>query len=88
MTAEQPTYMRLTCPLCAWEGVVRGPTVVDPNALAGIFGVGVLSSVALNNFHTIIEATLREHFQTHTLAEWVLAVKQRDDRIKELSSGQ
>lgn len=73
----------LKCPLCTFEHVeILAP--ISNDALAGVFGTGVMRAAAVAQHHEKIELALRTHLSTHSLAEWVAAVTSRDERIADL----
>lgn len=66
----------INCPLCPFSYEVRplDPRVLDPMALAGVFGPGIMTQTALNQRAQDTERALREHFETHATAEWLAEV--------------
>jgi hypothetical protein len=61
------------CPLCEWyhEEPIAS---VSSDALASVFGPGIMAQVAINRCAERIEEALDKHLRTHTLVEWVKKV--------------
>ena len=74
---------RIDCPLCDWHTDPEPPDV-GPGALAGVFGVGVMQAVALNEHMQEVERELQAHLSTHSLAEWVRKVTEQQGEIARL----
>lgn len=67
----------IPCPLpdCGWVHVARQPGPEEhPGALAEVFGYGVFAAQATARRLHDEEETLRAHFGSHDLAEWVAEV--------------
>jgi hypothetical protein len=62
-----------TCPLCSWKLVVT-PTTVSDDALASVFGPGIMAAHARNESARKVEESLQAHFETHKMPEWVTAI--------------
>ena len=66
------------CPICDWKHEAEPPKV-PPEALASVFGPGVMSMVAMQQHAQDIERALDAHFRTHSTLDWVRAtVRLRD----------
>ena len=65
----------IACPVldCDWilDAPEPDPRSVQPETLAGVFGVDVFASVAVATHNERIERGLREHLEDHDLTEWV-----------------
>lgn len=61
------------CPLCDWTHT-EPHRFVDPNALAGVFGYGVMTMVAENEKRERTEQALKQHLGSHTTVQWVTKV--------------
>lgn len=76
----------IPCPLpdCAWTHVALPPGPEEhPGALAEVFGWGVFSATATARRLHDAEETLRAHFGSHDLAEWVAEVTRlRDENTR------
>lgn len=74
---------RIDCPLrtCEWQLRVPSPDV-SPHALASVFGVGVMASVAYGRSVQQTEDALRAHFGAHKLEEWVREITNLKDEAR------
>lgn len=74
----------LTCPIpdCPWTHKVPelSPGAASPDALAGVFGPGVFAAAAAHQHARGLEDALRAHFETHTLVDWVTALRNANQR--------
>ena len=69
------TAPTIRCPLCEWTYAVPPlPAGVEENALAGVFGPGVLLRCVINQYVADTERQLSEHFDTHPLVDWLRKV--------------
>lgn len=72
------------CAICDWYHEEPIATV-SADALAGVFGPGVMAQVAINRRAGRIEEALEKHLKTHSLIEWVrkvTALQSELDRLK------
>jgi hypothetical protein len=76
--------IRIDCPLCDWHMTEEGQDV-SPDALASVFGIGVMAAIARNDRLEKTERTLREHLSTHSLAEWVRKVADLQAEVSKLT---
>ena len=77
------TAPTIRCPLCEWTYTVPPlPAGVEENALAGVFGPGVMLLSAINRRAADTEVRLSEHFNTHPLPEWLRKVTELQAQIK------
>ena len=58
---------------CPWELEDRHPEV-SMDALATVFGRGVMSSIARDQHHRQIEEATDAHLKTHSVLEWARTV--------------
>lgn len=63
------------CPVCdlAMEESPLDPRI-NMNMLAGVFGPGVFSQIAINDHYQKIEKQLEEHLATHSTLEFVTRI--------------
>lgn len=77
------TDHRYTCPLCSWFHDEPELTELqsDPMALASVFGVNVMATLAANQRAERIERKLQEHFGAHKTVEWLRRVEYLRHRL-------
>lgn len=77
------------CPICDWKHEAEPPKV--PNeALASVFGAGVMAAVAMQQHAHDVERALDAHFRTHSTVEWVkasAALRWRNDQLRRVLHG-
>lgn len=73
----------IRCPLCDWQ-TDGTPPEVSYQALADVFGYGVMQQVAFNEHLQKVERRLREHLDSHSLVEWVRKVSELEAELTRL----
>lgn len=85
MTApESATVEVIACPLdnCEWQHAE--PTVDVPgNALAGVFGFGVMANVAHVQRAQRVETALSKHFANHKTAHYLRTITRLRELLRE-----
>lgn len=79
------TLERIVCPVdgCGWLHT-RIPPMVEPDALASVFGVGVMSAVAKARELQETEQLVRQHMAGHTDEEYLRTITRLQGRVAEL----
>lgn len=73
---------QLQCPICSYVLEVDTEAQADvPGVLAGLLNLAGDGAVYSTAWLATLEATMRAHLVTHTLEEWVLALKMADSYI-------
>jgi hypothetical protein len=82
-----PAWQKIRCPLpsCIWE-IEFEPAEVPDSALAAVFGPGVMTSIARTQDIQRLEDQLREHFEKHSLPEFVQALREQSQDIERLKA--
>lgn len=62
----------MACPLCDWKHEIEPPQV-PTEALASVFGPGVMTAVAMSQHAQDVERALEQHFRTHATVDWLRA---------------
>lgn len=85
MTGSVPNTTVLKCPLdgCTWEHV-EPANEVSPEALAGMFGFGVMTAVAAQQRACRVEDALRSHFEGHKAEDFLRTITRQQQVIGEL----
>lgn len=80
-----PNGTRHFCPVaeCTWFHDVVPPNV-DATALASVFGLGVMASVAHNQHLQRVEDELRAHLESHDVVDWARTIQVQKESIHEL----
>ena len=75
MTTQIPGATIVQCPLdgCGWQHT-EPDTKVSPDALAGVFGPGVMAAVALHQRAGRVESELRRHFEGHKIEDFLRTI--------------
>ncbi|MGH2509068.1 MAG: hypothetical protein ACRDHZ_16945 [Ktedonobacteraceae bacterium] len=70
LTIDTGQIERYNCPLCDWHhDEKRMP--IHPNALASVFGAGMMQTVGVQQKTWRVEQALKDHFATHTTVQWL-----------------
>lgn len=77
----------IKCPLCPWEHDATPPDV-SSNALASVFGYGVMSAIAFNEHLQKTEKAVKDHLGSHSLVEWVRKVSEQEAELTRLRGEQ
>lgn len=82
-------FQRYECPLCDWKH--DEPFLdISPDALASVFGTGMMQVVGANQQAQRVEEALRKHFATHTTEQWLTKVtrlQKECDALRALLTG-
>lgn len=79
--------IRITCPLCDWHyDVPPLDPRISANTLAGVFGLGIMASIAINRRNEETEVRLQEHLQIHKLHEWVSKITALQAELNQLKA--
>jgi hypothetical protein len=73
----------IKCSLCDWH-MDATPPDVSHQALAGVFGYGVMSAIAHNEHLEKVESHLKQHLSSHSLMEWVRKVSEQEAELARL----
>jgi hypothetical protein len=76
---------RHRCPLCDWYHEEPIATV-SADALASVFGPGIMAQIAINRRAERIEELLHKHLKTHSLVEWVQKVSSLQWELNQLKA--
>lgn len=83
--AMAPNTTVLRCPVKGCDFThVEDTTPVAPEALAGVFGFGVMTAVALHQRAWRLEGVLERHFDTHTPLDWLRTVNELRQQLEEI----
>jgi hypothetical protein len=80
------TLAHCPMPACDWSQVTMPGPAEQPGALADVFGWGVFAAHAANERRQAFEQEIRAHLETHPLIEWVTALRDARERIREMEA--
>lgn len=71
------------CPICDWSHT-EPMNDIPADALAGVFGMGVMANIAIKRRNERIEEALSGHLKSHPVLDWVKKVVELQSQVERL----